>query len=91
MNELLSESKQKYSHDDSVDLELHWRIFYFVPNLIISILFAYGVQYQAVVDIMVVSIYSKDKENFNNGILIVCSIFIVIQKAFMIYTTFYFF
>ena len=43
LSDLLAESKQKYSHDDSNDLELHWRILYFVPNLIISILFAYGV------------------------------------------------
>ena len=43
LDNLLAESKQKYNHDGSADLELHWRIFYFVPNLIISILFAYGV------------------------------------------------
>ena len=42
LDNLLAESKQKYNHDGSADLELHWRIFYFVPNLIISILFAYG-------------------------------------------------
>jgi hypothetical protein len=85
MQESKQNSIQKYSKRSSASVELHWRILYFVPHLIISALFAYGTQYQAASDIMVLKVYLANRAEFPLTIYSFTLLFVVVQKFQLIF------
>ena len=73
----------KESKQSSIRIDLHWRILYFIPTLLLGIAFQYGIQYQMVNDIVLLNAYSNNDFNgFAKGLMIIT---ISAQKLVYIY------